>query len=89
MLAQKTNVKGFNLKKLSEMEVRKQFQIELSNTCAVLENLNDSEDTNKGWENIQENIKITAKETQGMHGRKQHKPWFDEECSVFRSKEAG
>jgi hypothetical protein len=30
-VAQKTDVERFNLKKLSEMEVRKQFQIEISN----------------------------------------------------------
>ena len=30
--AQKTDVDRFNVKKLSEMEVRKQFQIELSNS---------------------------------------------------------
>jgi hypothetical protein len=32
----KTDVERFNLKKLSEMEVRKQFQIELSNRFAAL-----------------------------------------------------
>ena len=41
----------FNLKQLSEMEVRKQFQIELSNRFAALENLNDSKDINRAWEN--------------------------------------
>jgi hypothetical protein len=35
------------------------------------------------WENIKENIKISAKETLGLCGQKQHKPWFDEECSQF------
>jgi hypothetical protein len=46
-----------------------------------LENLNDSEDINRAWENIRENIKISAKETLGLYTQKQHKPWFDEECS--------
>jgi hypothetical protein len=46
-----------------------------------LENLNDSEDINRAWENMRENIKISAKETIGLHRQKQHKPWFDEECS--------
>jgi hypothetical protein len=50
--AQKTDVERFNLKKLSEMEVRKQFQIEISNRFEALENLNDSEDINRDWENI-------------------------------------
>jgi hypothetical protein len=33
--AQKTNVERFNLKKLNDMEVRKQFQIELSKRFAA------------------------------------------------------
>jgi hypothetical protein len=37
--AQKTEVESFNLKKLSEVEVRKQFQIELSNRFIALEDL--------------------------------------------------
>jgi hypothetical protein len=59
--AQKTDVERFNLKKLSEMEVRKQFQMELSNRFAALENLNDSSDINGAWGNVKENIKISAK----------------------------
>jgi hypothetical protein len=61
--------------------VRKQFQIEISNRFEALENLNDSEDINRAWENIRKNIKISAKETLGLYTQKQHKPWFDEECS--------
>jgi hypothetical protein len=40
---------------------------------------------NRSWENIKENIKISAKETPGLYGRKQHKQWFDEECSPVLS----
>jgi hypothetical protein len=36
----------------------------------------DSEDINRAWENIKENIKISSKE----YELKQHKHWFDEEC---------
>jgi hypothetical protein len=46
-----------------------------------LDNLNASEDINRAWENINESIKISAKESLGLYERKQHKPWFDEECS--------
>jgi hypothetical protein len=46
-----------------------------------LDNLNDREDVNRAWENIRGNIKISAKETLGLYTQKQHKPWFDEECS--------
>jgi hypothetical protein len=45
-----------------------------------LEILNVSEDINRAWENIKWNIKVSAKESQGLHEWKQHKPWFDEGC---------
>ena len=73
----------FNLRKLSELEVWKQYQIEICNGFAALENLNESEDINRAWENIKENIKTSAKDSLGMYELKQHKPWFDEECLVF------
>jgi hypothetical protein len=43
-----------NIKKLSELEVRKQYQIKISNRFAALENLNVSEEINRAWENIKE-----------------------------------
>jgi hypothetical protein len=54
-----------------------------------LENLNDDEDVNRTWENIKQNIKTSAKESLGLHELKQHKPRFDEECSVFWIKGSG
>jgi len=48
-----------------------------------LENFNDSEDINRIWENIKENIKTSAKERVGLYVFKQHKSWFDEEYSRF------
>jgi hypothetical protein len=56
-LAQKTDGERFNLRKLNELEVRKEHQIEISNRFAALENLSDSEDINRAWENIKKNIK--------------------------------
>jgi hypothetical protein len=78
--SQKFDVERFNLRKLNELEVRKQYEIKISYRFAALENLIDSEDINRAWENIKENIKISAKETLGLYELKQHKPWFDEEC---------
>jgi hypothetical protein len=77
---QKADVERFNLKRLSEVEVRKEFQIEIANRFEALKNLNDREDINRAWENIKENIKVSAKQTLGLYKQKQHKPWFDEEC---------
>jgi hypothetical protein len=82
-VAHKFDAERFNLKKLSELVVRKQYQIKFSNRFAALENLNVSEDINKAWENIRESIKISAKESLGLYERKQHKPSCDEECSKF------
>ena len=50
---------------------------------AALENLRDSEDKNRAWENINENNKTSAEESLGFFKLKQHKPRFDEECLGF------
>jgi hypothetical protein len=84
--AQKFEAERFNLKKLSEVEVRKQYQLKISNRFAALENLNVSEDMNRAWENIKENIKISGQESLGLHERKQCKPWSDTECVEFLEK---
>jgi len=78
--AQKFDGERFKLRKLNELEVRKQYQIEITNRFAALENLSDDEGINRVLENIKENIKTSAKESLGQHELKQHKPWFDEEC---------
>jgi hypothetical protein len=77
--AQTFDAERFNVKKLSELEVRKLYQLKISNRFPALENLNVSEDIHRAWENIKENIKISAQESLGLHERKQHKPWFDAE----------
>jgi hypothetical protein len=50
--AQKFDGERFNLGKLNEIEVRKQYQIETSHRFAALENFGDSQDINRDWENI-------------------------------------
>ena len=81
--AQKLDGERFNLRKLKDLEVKKQYQIEITNRFATLGNISDDGDTNRAWENIKENIKTSAKESLGAHELKQHKPWFDEECLHF------
>jgi len=49
--AQKIDGERFNLRKLNQLEVRKQYQIEITNNFAALENLSDGEDINRVWEN--------------------------------------
>jgi hypothetical protein len=63
-------VERFNVKKLSELEVSTQYQIKNSKRFAALENVDDSEDINRPRENIEENIKISAKISLGLHERK-------------------
>jgi len=65
------------------MEVSKQYQFEITNRFAGLENLSDGEDIKRVWENIKENIKTIAKDSLGLHELKQRKRWFDEECLGF------
>jgi len=81
--AQKIDGERFNLRKLNELKVRKQYQVQITNRLAALGNLSDCEDINRAWENIKENIKTSATESLGLHELKQHKPWFNEECLGF------
>jgi len=52
----------YNLRKLNELEVRKQYQIKISDRFPALENLSDSENINRVWKNFKD-IKISAKES--------------------------
>jgi hypothetical protein len=54
-------VERFNLKKLNELEVRKQSQIKISNRFTALDNLSDNEDIKRARENIKENTKPQVK----------------------------
>jgi len=83
LAAQRFDRQRFNLRKLNDPEVREQYQIEITNRFAALENLNNDKDINRTWENIKENIQTSAKESLGVNELKQNKPWFDEECLDF------
>ena len=50
------------MRKLNEPEVREEYQIEITNRFAALENLNDDEGVNRTWENIKENIQTNRRE---------------------------
>jgi hypothetical protein len=41
----------------------------------------DSGDINRAWDNIRQNINISAQESLGYCESKHRKPWFDGECS--------
>jgi len=59
-------VERINLRKLNELDIRKQYQIKISNMFAALENLSDSEDINRAWENINKNIETSTRESLGL-----------------------
>jgi len=44
------------------------------------------EDISRAWKRIGENMKVSVKGSPGYCELKQHKPWFDEECSELLDK---
>jgi phosphomevalonate kinase len=70
----------FKLKKLSKVEVKEWYRVEISNRFEALENLDTEEDLNKAWETIRENINISATESLGYYEPKKNKSWLDEGC---------
>jgi hypothetical protein len=78
--AQKYDEETFVLKKINELDVRKQYQTMILNRFAALENLSGSENINRAWEKVKKNIKTSAKSSLSLHEWQQYKPWFDEEC---------
>jgi hypothetical protein len=57
--AQKVDAESFNLGELNELEVGKQYQVDISNRFA--------EKISRDWENSKGNIKTSAKESLGLH----------------------
>jgi hypothetical protein len=78
-VAQKYDMQRFDLRKLTDAEVKKQSQVKITKRFTALENFDDNGDMNRAWENIRENIKTSAKESLGHYKLLQHKPWFDDE----------
>jgi hypothetical protein len=68
------DVERFDLRKLDDVEVKEKYQVEISSRFTALENLGESLDINSAWENIKENIKISANENLGYHRLKHSKP---------------
>ena len=73
----------FDLRKLNELEVRKQYQIQVTNRFAALENVSESKDISRAWGNVKDNIKTSATDILGLYELKQHQQWFDRECLNF------
>jgi hypothetical protein len=65
------------------IKVGNKLLYEISNRFTALENLDAEMDNNRAWENIRENIKISAKEKLGIYELKKHRPLLDEGCSIL------
>jgi hypothetical protein len=61
------DLEKLNLRKLNKLEVRKKYQIKISNRFAALENFSYGEDINRAWENIKESIKTSAQQSIGLY----------------------
>jgi hypothetical protein len=51
-LAEKLDTQRFYLRKLNDAEVKKQYQVKITNRFAALENFDDNVDTNRSWKNF-------------------------------------
>jgi 2,4-dienoyl-CoA reductase-like NADH-dependent reductase (Old Yellow Enzyme family) len=61
--AQKIGTERFIVKKLNEWDIKEQYQVTIRKMFAVLENLEDSGNINRAWDNIRENIRTSAQES--------------------------
>jgi hypothetical protein len=59
------HMEKFNVKKLNEVEGKKQYLVEVSNRFAALEGLDSKVEINGAWEITRETITISAKESLG------------------------
>jgi hypothetical protein len=63
--AQDIVIEKFNLKNLKGGDVKEQYQITIGNKFTALGILEDNADVNGVWDNIRQNINISAKESLG------------------------
>jgi hypothetical protein len=55
----------FNVKKLNEGDVKEQYLVTIRKKFGALDNLEDSGEINRAWDNVRENITICAQESLG------------------------
>jgi hypothetical protein len=73
-VARKFVEERISLRKLNELEVRRHYQIKISNRLAALEKLSDSKGINMVWKTLKKMIKTSAKRSAGLYQLKHHKP---------------
>lgn len=57
----------WNLKNLKEVWRKEQYQINNANRFVASEDVDDNADINRTWETINENLKISAKDSQSYY----------------------
>jgi phosphomevalonate kinase len=73
----------FSVKKLSDLESKEKYHVQISNRFTTLETLDAELDINSAWETIREHIKKSAKESLAYYELKKHKPWFNDGRSTL------
>jgi hypothetical protein len=66
-------VERFNLRRLNDVEVSKQYWVKISNRFAALEILAENVDISRTWESMRENIKASTLKSLGYYELKQCK----------------
>ena len=75
--AWKLDVAIFISWKVSELEVKRQYQIKFSNRFSAFEKLSSSEEIDRTWKSVKENNKTSATGSTGLYELQQHKLCFD------------
>jgi glycine betaine/choline ABC-type transport system substrate-binding protein len=58
--AHKADTEKSNVKRLNEWDVKEQYQFTIRNKFASLENVEDSGDINRAWDNITAKIRVST-----------------------------
>jgi hypothetical protein len=66
-VAEKLDIQRFDVRKLNDAEVKEQYHVKITDRFAALENFDHNVDINRAWENIRENIEISAKQSLGHY----------------------
>jgi hypothetical protein len=74
--AQKIDTERFSVKNLNEEEVKQQYQVTIRNKFAAPEILESIGKVNRAWDNVRENIKISAQESLGYCESKRSKSFL-------------
>lgn len=76
----------FDIQKLNNMKVKKQYQVKITNRFRAFKNLDENMNISMAQESIRENTKISAEEFLGQYELLWYKQLFDEDYSELLDK---